>query len=106
MYFSFTPSFTCGTNTNIYELLDTQADESPSEQGLFAEGVDDVDEDNDVLPASSENADDDGDDDKVSDLKRLKRKLDFLHVELLRVARHCEVLSEEVGNIIRKADDM
>jgi len=86
MYFSFTPSFTCGTNTNIYELLDTQADESPSEQGLFAEGVDDVDEDNDVLPASSENADDDGDDDKVSDLKRLKWKLDFLHVELLCVA--------------------
>ncbi|KAI9436380.1 hypothetical protein BJY52DRAFT_1230504 [Lactarius psammicola] len=84
----------------------SEADESPSEQGLFAEGVDDVDEDNDVLPASSENADDDGDDDKVSDLKRLKRKLDFLHVELLRVARHCEVLSEEVGNIIRKADDM
>ncbi|KAI9450312.1 hypothetical protein BJY52DRAFT_1227284 [Lactarius psammicola] len=88
------------------ELLDTQADESPSEQGLFAEGVDDVDEDNEVLPASSENADDDGDDDEVGDLKRLKRKLDFLRVELLRVARHCEVLSEEVGNIIRKADDM
>ncbi|KAI9442067.1 hypothetical protein BJY52DRAFT_1229198 [Lactarius psammicola] len=88
------------------ELLDTQADDSPSEQGLFAEGVDDVDEDNEVLPASSENADDDGDDDKVGDLKGLKRKLDFLHVKLLRVARHCEVLSEEVGNIIRKADDM
>ena len=101
-----TPSFPCGTNTYIYELLDMQADESPSEQGLFAEGVDDVDEDNEVLPASSENADDDGDDDEVGDLKRLKRKLDFLRVELLRVARHCEVLSEEVGNIIRKADDM
>ncbi|KAI9429490.1 hypothetical protein BJY52DRAFT_1232598 [Lactarius psammicola] len=84
----------------------SEADESPSEQGLFAEGVDDVDEDNEVLPASSENADDDGDDDEVGDLKRLKRKLDFLRVELLRVARHCEVLSEEVGNIIRKADDM
>ncbi|KAI9450361.1 hypothetical protein BJY52DRAFT_1226903 [Lactarius psammicola] len=84
----------------------SEADDSPSEQGLFAEGVDDVDEDNEVLPASSENADDDGDDDEVGDLKRLKRKLDFLRVELLRVARHCEVLSEEVGNIIRKADDM
>ncbi|KAI9437394.1 hypothetical protein BJY52DRAFT_1230099 [Lactarius psammicola] len=71
-----------------------------------AEGVDNVDEDNEVLPASSENTDDDGDDDKVGDLKRLKWKLDFLCIELLRVARHCEVLSEEVGNIIRKADDM
>ncbi|KAI9446938.1 hypothetical protein BJY52DRAFT_1228588 [Lactarius psammicola] len=90
----------------LSELLDTQADDSPSEQGLFVEGVDDVDEDNEVLPASSENADDDGDDDKVEDLKGLKWKLDFLRVELLRVARHCEVLSEEVGNIIRKADDM
>ena len=65
-----------------------------------------MDEDNEVLPASSENVDNDGDDDEVGDLKRLKRKLDFLRVELLRVARHCEVLSEEVGNIIRKADDM
>ncbi|KAI9430578.1 hypothetical protein BJY52DRAFT_1200055 [Lactarius psammicola] len=71
------------------ELLDTQVDDSPLEQGLFAEGVDNVDEDNEVLPASSENADDDGDDDKVGDLKRLK---------LLCVARHCEVLSEESDN--------
>ncbi|KAI9440222.1 hypothetical protein BJY52DRAFT_1229567 [Lactarius psammicola] len=37
----------------LSELLDTQADDSPSEQGLFVEGVDDVDEDNEVLPASS-----------------------------------------------------
>ncbi|KAI9430208.1 hypothetical protein BJY52DRAFT_1232462 [Lactarius psammicola] len=88
------------------ELLDMQADDSPSEQGLFAEGMDDVDDDNEVLPASSENADDDGDDDKVSDMKRLKRKLDLLRIELLRVAQHCEVLSEEVGHIIRKADNM
>ena len=65
-----------------------------------------MDDDNEVLPASSENADDDGDDDKVSDMKRLKRKLDLLRVELLRVAQHCEVLSEEVGHIIRKADNM
>ncbi|KAI9437401.1 hypothetical protein BJY52DRAFT_1230105, partial [Lactarius psammicola] len=63
----------------------SEVDDSPSEQGLFAEGVDNVDEDNEVLPASSENADNDGDDDKVGHLKRLKRKLDFLHVELLRV---------------------
>ncbi|KAI9435888.1 hypothetical protein BJY52DRAFT_1197379 [Lactarius psammicola] len=76
----------------------SEVDDSPSEQGLFAEGVDDVDKDNEVLPASSENADDDGDDDKVGDLKRLKRKLDFLRVELLCVARHCEVLSEESDN--------
>ncbi|KAI9430401.1 hypothetical protein BJY52DRAFT_1232431 [Lactarius psammicola] len=84
----------------------SEVDKSPLEQGLFAEGVDDVDEDNEVLPASSENVDDDGDDDKVSNLKRLEQKLDFLHVELLHVARHCEVLSEEVGHIIRKEDDM
>ncbi|KAI9453327.1 hypothetical protein BJY52DRAFT_1225679 [Lactarius psammicola] len=88
-------------------LSDPESEEGAvRSKGLFVEGVDDVDEDNEVLPASSENADDDGDDDEVGDLKRLKRKLDFLRVKLLRVARHYEVLSEEVGNIIRKADDM
>ncbi|KAI9437926.1 hypothetical protein BJY52DRAFT_1229960 [Lactarius psammicola] len=64
----------------------SEADESPSEQGLFVEGVDDVDDDNEVLPASSENMDDDGEDDRVRDMKRLKCKLNLLHVELLRVA--------------------
>ncbi|KAI9437099.1 hypothetical protein BJY52DRAFT_1196678 [Lactarius psammicola] len=88
------------------KLLDTLADDSPSEQDLFVEGVNNVDKNNEVLPASLENVHNDRDDNKVSDLKRLKLLLDFLCVKLLHVAQHCEVLSEDVGNIIRKADDM
>ncbi|KAI9444446.1 hypothetical protein BJY52DRAFT_1228838 [Lactarius psammicola] len=73
----------------------SKADDSPLEQDLFAEGVDNVDNSNEVLPTSSENVDDDGDDNKVGNLKRLKWKLDFLCVKLLHVTQHCEVLSEE-----------
>ncbi|KAI9437938.1 hypothetical protein BJY52DRAFT_1229913 [Lactarius psammicola] len=64
----------------------SEVDESPLKQGLFAKGMDNVDDDNEVLPASSENGDNNGDDDKVGDMKRLKCKLNLLCIELLCVA--------------------